>query len=52
MHTALDIGTHFIAGQKVSHLTYFSSYSSYNSFIFLICHYRNLHDLYDNLGWL
>lgn len=34
MHTALDIGTHFVASQKVSHLTSFSSYSSYNSFIF------------------
>lgn len=32
MHTALDIGTHFVAGQKVAHLT--SSYHSYNSFIF------------------
>lgn len=32
MHTALDIGTHFVAGQKVAHLT--SSYRSYNSFIF------------------
>lgn len=34
MHSALDIGTHFVAGQKVSHLTSFSSHSSYISFIF------------------
>lgn len=37
MHSALDIGTHFVAGQKVPHLTFFfffSSHSSYISFIF------------------
>lgn len=34
MHSDLDIGTHFVVGQKVSHLTSFSSHSSYISFIF------------------
>lgn len=34
MRSALDIGTHFVAGQKVSHLTSFSSHSSYIRFIF------------------
>lgn len=34
MHSALNIGTHFVAGQEVSHLTSFSSHSSYIRFIF------------------